>query len=169
MYQFNIQGGTNKQQEILEQVTEWTLPKLITPKLESQLELTFTVKRKINGDDELAGICIWLDRGCKPRELEIFISSKHDEKGFISTTMHELTHLSQYMTGRLKHKLTDNNFYWDNQLVDTDNTDYWDLPWENEAIFNEVCLFDKWKKETFYNPINVMFDSEISNRSLLQI
>lgn len=144
--QLNIQGGTKKQQNIAEQISDWTIPRLLVPKLEDKLKLTITIQKKINSED-YAGMCIWQDRGVKPRELEIVISNNQESKTFISTIMHEMTHLSQYMTGRLKHKITDNKFYWDDSIVDIETTEYYDLPWENEALYNEVFMYHQWTSE----------------------
>jgi hypothetical protein len=152
--QFDISGGTKLQRAVIEEIIEWTIPKVITQNLIDKLFLTLNITKRITKDDvpgltmeDLAGICLWVDRGVKPREFEIFISNNQEEKIFHSTVMHELTHLSQYMTGRLKHKITDNNFYWEDRLYDIDNSEYYEWPWENEALYNEVLLMNKWHKE----------------------
>ena len=50
------------------------------------------------------------------------------------TIAHELTHLQQYYTKKLRFAdMTSNDMYWDGKVYKHDNAAYFNLPWEVEA------------------------------------
>lgn len=89
------------------------------------------------------GICDHHDVGIKPREFTIYINNAlTDEKDIISTVAHEMVHVWQYSTGKLRdyhsplHRFNDD-------IYDA-NMRYRDMPWEIEARKLEKVLYKHW-------------------------
>lgn len=58
---------------------------------------------------------------------------------------HEMVHLAQYASGKLKHCGRSGYLTWQNKsFIDDDKTDYYDLPWEIEAHGREKGLVYQW-------------------------
>lgn len=60
-------------------------------------------------------------------EATVTVAKRLSQKEIIRTVFHELVHVKQYETGRLKH-----NKIWEGKLVESD--DYENFPWEIEAF-----------------------------------
>jgi len=85
----------------------------------------------------LHGACSVTDSTYRPREFLIELHSGLEREDYISTLMHELLHLKQWLVSDRKERRGKN--YWHGKLIDPD-TAYEDEPWEQEAFSNEVQL-----------------------------
>jgi len=85
----------------------------------------------------LHGACSVTDSTYRPREFLIELHSGLEREDYISTLMHELLHLKQWLVSDRKERRGKN--YWHGKLIDPD-TAYEDEPWEQEAFNNEVQL-----------------------------
>jgi hypothetical protein len=54
---------------------------------------------------------------------------------------HEMIHVKQYAKGELKDYLRVNKSKWKGQIIDPEEVDYWDQPWEIEAHEKEKGLY----------------------------
>ena len=72
----------------------------------------------------------------RPREFEVEIHNGLNPALYTETLLHELWHVYQHVTGKLKDKY--NKRYW--KGIDHSETDYEDQPWEKEAHKMEEVL-----------------------------
>lgn len=92
------------------------------------------------------GICDHDGNGIKPREFTVLIHRElHDEKSVITTVAHEMVHVWQYATGKLRDYEAPVHRY-ENHLYDADMS-YRDMPWEIEARRLEKVLYRLWQKQ----------------------
>lgn len=98
-------------------------------------------------DIDALGICDPHDTGIKPREFTILINrTLREEKDVISTVAHEMVHVWQYATGKLRNYESPVHRY-DNELYDSDMA-YSKMPWEKEARYLEKILYREWNAKT---------------------
>ena len=57
---------------------------------------------------------------------------------------HEMIHVKQYARGELKDYLRVNKSKWKGEIIDPQEVDYWDQPWEIEAHGREKELYYKF-------------------------
>jgi hypothetical protein len=63
----------------------------------------------------------------------------------LNTIAHELTHVKQWAKGEMFEMQRQRKVYKFNKAtVDTNNMDYWDLPWEIEAHGRSIGLIVQW-------------------------
>jgi|SaaInlStandDraft_1057018.scaffolds.fasta_scaffold222031_2 hypothetical protein len=130
-----VEGGTQKEKELVTEVAYWCQKKLL-PRI-----------RK-------------LDMIIKIQKLDIFADVLHaDDRVFymrlrrgmslydiVSTVCHEMVHVKQYVKGELRDMRQ-----WKSRRV-SDNTSYADLPWEKEAYKMEEGLALECFKELTFVP-----------------
>jgi len=76
----------------------------------------------------------------KARSFLIELSRKISGKTILQTLAHEMIHIKQYAYGETNEELN----VWKGEPIDSDNIDYYDLPWEIEAYGREQGLFSKF-------------------------
>jgi len=86
------------------------------------------------------GWCTVMDSNSRPREFEIELHNKMDEKLYTQTLLHELWHVYQHVKGNLKDKR--GKRLW--RGIDHTETDYSKQPWEVEARALETTLYCKY-------------------------
>ena len=97
------------------------------------------------------GDCIFEDSSYRPREFTIRIDPCRSIKSIASTLAHELTHVSQFTTGQYKiFDNCDNIQRWKTKIIDTNQTDYDDLPWERHAYKMEAKIFKEYQKTRYW-------------------
>lgn len=77
------------------------------------------------------------------REFTIRIDTTLPVKDMVTTLLHEMVHVQQYVSGRLKHRWSDEVVF--EKVVYNSNMDYDSRPWEIEAWEKEKQL-----KELYY-------------------
>ena len=96
------------------------------------------VKRDIGAD----GWCFVEDDDRRPREFTIQLEKTLDELALLTTLAHEMVHVWQYATGKLK-LYQDGKHRYDGKVYSS-NTKYVDRPWESEAYELERVLVKEW-------------------------
>lgn len=115
-------------------------------KKNKKLSRLIFVKLKFVKLSDAWGICDVHDVGIKPREFTVYIHSGLDnEKDIITTVAHEMVHVWQYATGKLRDYEAPVHRY-ENYLYDA-NMSYRDMPWEIEARRLEKTLYRLWQKQ----------------------
>lgn len=74
----------------------------------------------------------------KPRSFVIEVNRKDPENEIIQTLAHEVVHMRQYVYGHLNENMS----YWKGKKVNSDKINYFDQPWEIEAIAVGNLLYD---------------------------
>jgi len=96
------------------------------------------VKRDIGAD----GWCYVEDDDVRPREFRIELEKTLDEMTLLRTLAHEMVHVWQYASGRLR-LYQDGRHLYDGRLYSS-NTKYLERPWEGEAYELEEVLVNEW-------------------------
>lgn len=115
-------------------------------KSNKRLDSVIVVNLRFQKIGDAWGICDHHDVGIKPREFTILINSGlTDVKDIITTVAHEMVHVWQYATGKLRDYEAPVHRY-ENYLYDADML-YRDMPWEIEARQLEKVLYKLWLKQ----------------------
>jgi hypothetical protein len=88
----------------------------------------------------------WEDDHLRPREFTINICSRMGYQNIFLTLAHEMVHVKQYAMGELRDVMRGPTPQrWLNAPIDSDNIEYWDLPWEIEAYGREKGLYFRFR------------------------
>jgi len=114
-----------------------------------QLVKNLTVKVSFK-DKDVDGFCNTDDDLAKPREFALQINPKRSVKAILTALAHEMVHVKQYATGESRqYERTPYVTKFRGVMVNTETTDYWDLPWEIDAYGRELGLYvrfmEHWK------------------------
>lgn len=134
-----IIGGTRKKRDLADRVASFAKNKLF-PKTERVI-LDISLVARLTEKEGCMGDCV-ADQ--ESRECIIRIDSLLEEIEFVTTILHEMVHVKQYLKGELKdkgHFIT----FWKKQKFDR-RTEFAEKPWEVEAYMMEEIL-----TEEFYN------------------
>jgi len=116
-------------------------------------KLDITVNHRGLMREGVYGWCTVLDSNSRPREFEIELHNKMEEKLYTQTLLHELWHVYQHVKGNLKDKR--GKRLW--KGIDHTETDYSDQPWEVEARSLETVLY--WK---YHGKMNNFFSNRLT-------
>jgi hypothetical protein len=90
----------------------------------------------------------WEDDNIRPREFTITINSKMGYSNMITTLAHEMVHVKQYATGQLRDSMRGPSLQrWMNMPINSNDIEYWDLPWEVEAYGRERGLYFRFRQQ----------------------
>jgi hypothetical protein len=132
--------GAKKRQEALKAIE---LFRQHLFKKHKRLDKNITIHLKFRQLTDAWGICDAGDCGIRPREFTILINRNlKDTKDIITTVAHEMVHVWQYATGKLRDYESPVHRY-ENFLYDS-NMSYRDMPWEIEARKLEKVLYKLW-------------------------
>ena len=88
--------------------------------------------------------CDWEDKGFKSKSFTITIDPSLHKKNMLLTLAHEMVHVKQYAKGELKDYVKMNKVKFKNEFIESSKVDYWELPWEIEALGREIGLYYKF-------------------------
>jgi hypothetical protein len=127
---YTTNGMNQKTEYMCHDVISWTFKELDL--FDSDLRVDFIWKRK----QKHKGYTVHVD----DNEFEIEIQAGLDTEDLIRTIIHELIHVQQQVSGKLKH----DGFisYWDGEVVIP--VQYEETPWEIDAYSREDTLYEKW-------------------------
>ena len=115
-----VTGGKKYQRDIAQKVVyamiDTLMPRMRTLDIEVKI-------RKISGD--AVGYCMQEDTN---REFTIDVHNKLTLKDFVTTICHEMVHVKQYA----RNEMSCYGGKWKKKKI-SDDTAYYDLPWEKEA------------------------------------
>jgi hypothetical protein len=119
---------------------------LLSPQMRKHITVTIEFRTAIKdlGNCMIADFNEWN----KARFFEIQLKRHRSHESTLRTLAHEFIHLKQFAKG----ELNDENTKWKGQLISED-TSYFDLPWEVEAASLEPILYglyEQYLEETKY-------------------
>ena len=134
--------------------------KLLMPR-QKNLEINLEFVRNLHDKESIYGDCYAPDEDHRPRTFNIRIMGNMSTRRVIETMAHEMVHVRQYAQGHLRQYITarmvpakgnkksyrigwNSEHRWYGKVINTNNTHYFDLPWEIEAHGREVGLFVRW-------------------------
>ena len=85
--------------------------------------------------------CDWDDVNHKSREFTITVDPKLGKRNMLLALAHEMVHVKQYAKGEMKDYVRSSRIKWQNQIIESKDINYWDLPWEIEAHGREKGLY----------------------------
>lgn len=88
--------------------------------------------------------CEWEFENHRSKDFIITLNRDLNKKQMLLAIAHEMVHVKQYSKGELKDYLKVNKSRWKNQILNLDEIDYWDHPWEIEAHGREKGLYVKF-------------------------
>ena len=117
--------------------------KLLGSRMSKNISVTIRFKDSILKKEKIfADMGLRLTGQRRPRSFDIRIESSLGRKRVLMALAHEFTHIKQYARGELRD--AKDKTRWMNQTFDNASTDYYDCPWEIEALGREVGLYIQW-------------------------
>lgn len=138
------------------------IPKSIHPKLSVSICLYGSPKewRKIASDKNDLGYCEYIDEdrqlGLERCRITLYSPKNLLYYRFIVRLAHEMQHVKQYVTHELKDCSRGTSF---KKQYFSDETDYWNLPWELECLALETRLTKLYCVESKIK--NIVFSREV--------
>lgn len=128
---------------------EWMLSLIMSKKLMCNLNviLEFIEERGLKGSTECA------DTEYKPRNFKIRIDPNLSRHNQLKTLAHELVHVKQFAMGEMRYTKYREWIKWFKQSIQSEETDYWDLPWEIEAFGREYGMYIRYVEHLAKNKI----------------
>jgi len=134
-----IRGGTKAERKLCRSVTKFVLPRLLTFKYLNTLSLTITLTNRIGVDHGRTKLPIFM--GEPPTKINTQIKSLLGKRSIILALCHELVHVAQIASGRLRGTFTE--IKWLDFKKDYTNVVYELQPFEKEAFeYQEILARD---------------------------
>jgi hypothetical protein len=138
MNYINVIGSTKKKRALAESAVTFCISELM-PRMRT-LEIEIVIKNlNIEGD---AG---WCYKGDGNRDFYIDVDKNLDDEELVETVCHEIVHVWQGATRKMKDLPFGRKMYMGKVYDDT--TAYDDEPWEIEAYAMQGDLLEKFKEE----------------------
>lgn len=145
MAYITFRGGTLEQKKFARSLAEFCIDKLMSFRLSKNLDIRIVFKSNLYKKTESYGeTAYYEDTSLPPKEFLIEIDSNLRLRSMLETIAHEMVHVKQWATGEMKE--TKHNFItkFKKDHVNSEKVDYWDQPWEIEAMGREEGLFIQW-------------------------
>jgi hypothetical protein len=133
MKQIHTHGGTNVRKQLAKSAINWYIDMYLPKVRKLHIDLCF------NHLDNLNGLCTQMEK----RKFNIQIDERLSMDDMVTTVMHEMIHVKQYVRNELC-DMPSGTVRWKSRPIDPENLDYWDHPWEKEAHkYDEIlaCAF----------------------------
>jgi len=125
---------------------EWMSNLIMSPQLRKYLKVTISFKKEKDalGTTEVRD---YDDENFRmPRKFLVRINPKERRNSVLKILAHELVHVKQFARGELKDNGHPMYMKWNKEDVNSEKTDYWDLPWEIEAYGREYGMFRRYNE-----------------------
>lgn len=80
----------------------------------------------------------------RPRDFKVCIDPGLSRKKQLLAMAHELVHVKQFALGEMRYTRSTEFIKWHKQTICSDNTNYYDLPWEIEAFGREYGMYIRY-------------------------
>lgn len=110
----------------------------------NNISISVIIDNRVTKSQNAWGLCWWTDKNTNPRKFKIVLSDKTTKTAFITTLMHEMVHIKQYVNGDLK-DFKSGAIKWKNQIFENEEKsplEQQKLPWEKEAYELSDELYD---------------------------
>lgn len=143
-----LKGGSNRQKELAESMVTFAAYKLMSKKLADKITVTLHIRKDLVKKEGAEGLCIWEDTNHRPKEFTITIDRGLKQRIFLETIAHEMVHVKQWAKGEMFDFVTEVGVCrYHGKKIDSSKLDYYDYPWEIEALGREQGLFMNWLVE----------------------
>jgi hypothetical protein len=132
---------------------EFTADKFFSKRLQKNLIINVHFKRNLLKKKAVYGDCIWEDQHYRPREFTIRLDSSINIAMMLNTLAHEMVHVKQWALGEMyQMQRRDHMHKFHNQVYDTGKLNYWDFPWEIEALGRAIGITSQWAEDRKFKP-----------------
>ena len=138
-----VKNATPTQRKYIASQVQFCIDKLMP-----RMPLDITIKMKDLKKEKVYGYCHSdpdgeAERLDRPRVFEIEVHKHMKLRKVLETICHEMVHVKQYARGELYESGQTGMHRWHGEWIAKD-PDYWDCPWEWEAMGRETALFVQW-------------------------
>ena len=92
------------------------------------------------------GDCMADDPSNRPKWFTINVDANQKRCVLLNTLAHELVHMKQWAKGEMyEYSSKPGHVRFHKEIINTDDVDYWDHPWEIEAHGRAIGLVAQWK------------------------
>jgi hypothetical protein len=146
-------GGKDRlsraQIEILRDFAKWVAAKFMSPKLTDHITINVTLDRRLFKESGHFGTAIPTDSPNNGRAFHLEIDVSGNFMTTLNNLAHEMVHVKQWALGEYSQYMRYENVYkFKGVEVDTNGMDYYDWPWEIEAIGRGVGLVHQFIEAT---------------------
>lgn len=133
---------------------EWMLSMMMSKKLMSNLHIIieFLQEKGLNGSTEC------LDVEYKPRSFKVRVDPNLSRNHQLKTLAHELVHVKQFSMCEMRYTKDHEMIKWHKQSINSDEMEYWDYPWEVEALGREYGIYLRYRKHILRNRLQFKDD-----------
>ena len=131
--------------DVTREAIEFFVETYFDKRMKNRTELITVAFRKFTGDDLACASPVDDGERRLPREFLIEVNNMYRDipvREYVVTLMHEMVHVKQYCCGDLKQVHLKS--LWKGQEIDEAKVDYWDHPWEREAMAIEYGAYTKF-------------------------
>jgi hypothetical protein len=96
--------------------------------------------------EKLEGECVWEDDNRRPKEYTIRLHTFKSARKILIALAHEFVHVKQFAKGELVDYMSKGIIAWKREKFNFSLTNYNDMPWEKEALENEMILYNLFKE-----------------------
>jgi hypothetical protein len=148
--EIEVVGSGSKIRRYVEDMAQFSATKLM-PKMKNisvciQLVPFLLKKEGIYGDCAITEDCTDLIR---PKDFVIRVDSRIKLRKMLITVAHEMVHVKQYARGELYDSTIKGMYRWQGKWI-SKHPDYWDQPWEIEALGRETGIWIHWVSQRKY-------------------
>lgn len=145
MAYITFRGGTKEQKKLAKSLAEFCLNKLVSSRLNNKLEIRIAFKPTLYKKTESYGeTAYYEDSDIPPKDFIIELDSNLKMRSMLETLAHEIVHIKQWATGEMIDTAKPMITKFRKDSIDSNKVNYWDLPWEIEALGREEGLFIQW-------------------------
>lgn len=138
---------TNKQKDMVDLALHHALDSLVTKRMKNTLDITIRIEKDLHQKKRIWGdmCCDDDDRSPKYFDIRLNYSGKQSFATLIKVLCHEIIHVTQFATRRLRHLSGPYRIGFLSEHYSSNNVEYDDRPWEIEAheLENEVFEYVK--------------------------
>mgnify|MGYP000417874115 CR=1 FL=1 len=137
-----FENGTEVQHNLCASMIEFVIDKLM-PRLKDKLYITIEFEQGLYENYFINGDCVVDGEDFRPRDFIIRLDANISNVEMLTTVAHEMVHVKQMARDELRQysRIKGHRF---NGLFISDETEYWDRPWEIEAHGREQGLLRQW-------------------------
>ena len=110
------------------------------------IQIVRRMEKKTNGDQ--MGTCLITGECSRPREFDLEIDGSHRTTLILKILAHEMVHIWQFATRKWIQYEKKDIEKWKGEIFEWKGLGYSDLPWEAEALEQEVILFHNLIEKT---------------------
>ena len=132
---------------LMRDLSTFILEKFFQKKTIQQFDIVVNFKNDYLEKYGMYGDCLAEDTDRRPRWFSINLDGMQKRCIMLNTLAHELVHVKQWAKGEMYQYMKKPDLVrFGKEIINTNNTDYWDHPWEIEAHGRAIGLVAQWKK-----------------------